>query len=58
MVWAGLGAAAGGDLDAGVAKIRSAIAIHPAWSELLPRLPAALAPAAPAVLRALAADPG
>ena len=56
MVWAGLGTAAGGDLEAGVAKIRSAIALHPAWRELLPRLPADLAPAAPAVLTALAAE--
>jgi uncharacterized Ntn-hydrolase superfamily protein len=56
MVWAGLGAAAGGDLDAGTAKIRSAIALHPAWRELLPRLPADIAPAAPAVLKALAAE--
>jgi uncharacterized Ntn-hydrolase superfamily protein len=56
MVWAGLGAAAGGDVDRGVAKIRSAIALHPAWRELLPRLPADLAPAAPAVLKALASE--
>jgi uncharacterized Ntn-hydrolase superfamily protein len=56
MVWAGLGAVAGGDLAAGLVQIRAAIAIHPAWRELLQRLPADLAPAAPAVLSALAAD--
>ncbi|MGO9906235.1 MAG: DUF1028 domain-containing protein [Solirubrobacteraceae bacterium] len=58
MVWAGLGAAAAGDLDAGVGKIQSAIALHPAWRELLARMPADVAPAAPAVLAALSAEPG
>jgi uncharacterized Ntn-hydrolase superfamily protein len=50
LFWAGLGTAQAGDLEAGVAKVREAIALQPSWRELLPRLPAALAPAAPAVL--------
>jgi uncharacterized Ntn-hydrolase superfamily protein len=58
MVWAGLGTAAAGNLNAGVAKIRSAIAIHPAWREALTRLPVDIAPAAPAVLEALSTDAG
>ena len=53
MVWAGLGAAQAGDLEGGVASVRSAIALHPAWRELLARLPADVAPAAPVVLRRL-----
>ncbi len=53
LFWAGLGTAASGDLDAGVAMVRSAIELQPAWRELLPRLPAELAPAGPAVLAAL-----
>jgi uncharacterized Ntn-hydrolase superfamily protein len=56
MVWAALGAAQAGDLDAGVARIREAIALHPAWRELLARLPAEMAPAAPAILARLDAD--
>jgi uncharacterized Ntn-hydrolase superfamily protein len=47
--WAGLGAAQGGDLDAGVAKVREAIAQHPGWRELLERLPPQVAPSAAAV---------
>ena len=56
MVWAGLGAARSGDLDLGVAHVREAIALHPAWRELLPRLPAEMAPAVPAILTRLDAD--
>lgn len=56
MVWAGLGAANAGDLDLGAARVRSAIALHPAWRELLARLPADVAPAARAVLARLDAD--
>jgi uncharacterized Ntn-hydrolase superfamily protein len=55
LFWAGLGTAQAGDLEAGVAKVRAAIAKQPTWRELLPRLPAELAPAAPAVLARLAA---
>ena len=53
MMWAGLGVAEGGDLDAAVGKVRAAIALHPAWRELLARLPVEIAPAAPAILARL-----
>ena len=52
---AGLGTVQAGDLEGGVAKVRAAIAMQPAWRELLLRLPAELAPAAPVVLAALGA---
>jgi uncharacterized Ntn-hydrolase superfamily protein len=55
LFWAGLGTAQAGDLEAGVAKVRRAIELQPTWRELLPRLPAELAPAAPAVLARLTA---
>jgi uncharacterized Ntn-hydrolase superfamily protein len=55
LFWAGLGTVQAGDLEAGVAKVQSALALQPAWRELLPRLPADLAPAGPAVLARLAA---
>ena len=54
-LWAGLGAAQAGDLDAGVAHVRAAIAMHPQWRELLERLPAEVAPSAAAVAARLAA---
>jgi uncharacterized Ntn-hydrolase superfamily protein len=47
--WAGLGTAQGGDLEAGTAQVREAIAQHPGWRELLDRLSPSTAPAAPAV---------
>ena len=47
--WAGLGAAQGGDIDAGVAQVREAIAQHPGWRELIERLPPEVAPSAAAV---------
>ncbi len=53
LFWAGLGTAASGDVERGVAMVRSATQLQPAWRELLPRLPAELAPAAPVVLAAL-----
>jgi uncharacterized Ntn-hydrolase superfamily protein len=53
LFWAGLGTVQAGDLEAGVAKVRQAIELQPTWQELLPRLPAELAPAAPAVLARL-----
>ena len=49
LFWAGLGTAHAGDLDAGVAQVQAAIAIQPAWRELLARLPPDMAPSAPAV---------
>jgi uncharacterized Ntn-hydrolase superfamily protein len=51
--WAGLGKAQGGDLEAGVADVRAAIALHPAWRELLERVPPEIAPSAAAVLARL-----
>lgn len=53
LFWAGLAAAQGGDLDTGVDRIRRAIAIQPAWRELLDRLTPQHAPAAAAVREAL-----
>jgi uncharacterized Ntn-hydrolase superfamily protein len=55
LFWAGLGTVQAGDLDGGVAKVRRAIEMQPAWAELLPRLNAELAPAVPAVLARLSA---
>jgi uncharacterized Ntn-hydrolase superfamily protein len=53
LFWAGLGAAQAGDLDGGVAHVRGAVELQPNWRELLGRLPAEVAPAAPAVLARL-----
>jgi uncharacterized Ntn-hydrolase superfamily protein len=53
LFWAGLGTVQAGDLDAGVAQVEAAIALQPAWRDLLARLPKDLAPAAPAVLARL-----
>jgi uncharacterized Ntn-hydrolase superfamily protein len=53
LFWAGLGAAQSGDLDAAVDRVQRAIAKHPGWEVLLSRLPAAVAPSAPAVLKRL-----
>ena len=55
--WAGLGAAQGGDLETGVAQVREAIAQHPGWRALLPRLPSVVAPSAAAVQARLEAAP-
>ncbi|HEY1523835.1 MAG TPA: DUF1028 domain-containing protein [Solirubrobacteraceae bacterium] len=52
-LWAGLGAAQGGDLTLALAEVRAAIAVHPPWRELLERLPADVAPSASTVLAAL-----
>ena len=52
-LWAGLGAAQGGDLQLALSEVRAAIAAHPPWRELLERLPAEVAPSASAVLAAL-----
>ncbi len=51
--WAGLGAAQAGDFETALEDVRAAIAIQPGWLELLPRIPAAFAPSAPAVLARL-----
>jgi len=47
--WAGLGAAAAGDLQTALEHVRAAIAAHPGWRELLGRLPPEVAPSAEAV---------
>ena len=52
-LWAGLGAAQGGDLPLAVAEVRAAIAAHPPWRDLLERLPPQVAPSASTVLAAL-----
>jgi uncharacterized Ntn-hydrolase superfamily protein len=53
LFWAGLGAAQGGDLERGLDQVRRAIAIQPAWRELLDRLRPDHAPSAAAVREAL-----
>lgn len=53
LFWSGLAHAQAGDLEAGLANVRQAIAMQPGWAELLPRLGTDLAPAAPAVAAAL-----
>jgi uncharacterized Ntn-hydrolase superfamily protein len=53
LFWSGLGAAARGDLDHAVAQVRQAIELQPNWEQLLERLPAEVAPAAPQVLARL-----
>ena len=53
LFWAGLATAHAGDLDAGAEQVRRAIAMHPGWAELLPRLGADIAPAAARVHTAL-----
>jgi uncharacterized Ntn-hydrolase superfamily protein len=55
--WAGLGAAQAGDLDAAVAHVKAAIDAQPGWLELLPRMPAEVAPSAAAVLARLGVEP-
>lgn len=53
LFWAGLATAQAGDLAGGVEQVRHAIAMHPGWADMLPRLPADIAPAAAAVHDAL-----
>jgi uncharacterized Ntn-hydrolase superfamily protein len=53
LFWAGVGAAQRGDWDAALRDVRAAIALRPAWRELLPRLPQAMAPVAPELVRRL-----
>jgi uncharacterized Ntn-hydrolase superfamily protein len=54
--WAGLGIAQGGDLDAGVERVRVALAEHDGWRELLARVDTEVAPAADAVAEALGVE--
>jgi uncharacterized Ntn-hydrolase superfamily protein len=56
LFWAGLGTAQAGDLDAGVERVRAAIALQPSWRELLPRLGSDVAPSAGPVLARLGGD--
>ncbi|HEX3802202.1 MAG TPA: DUF1028 domain-containing protein [Solirubrobacteraceae bacterium] len=49
LFWSGLGSVLSGDVDRGVALVREAIALHPGWAELLPRLSPEVAPGAPVV---------
>jgi uncharacterized Ntn-hydrolase superfamily protein len=53
MFWSGLGAAQSGDLEGGANQVRAAIALQPGWAELLPRLPAEVAPSAAAMCERL-----
>lgn len=53
LLWAGLGAAQAGDIDKAVERVRRAITMQPGWQGLLGRLPAEVAPSAPAVLERL-----
>lgn len=56
LFWAGLAAGQSGDLGLALERVRSAIAAHPGWEELLRRLPPEVAPGAAPVLRALGDD--
>lgn len=58
LFWAGLAAYAGGRREEGLAQVRRAIELEPGWAELLGRLPEQIAPAAPAVARALGLGSG
>jgi uncharacterized Ntn-hydrolase superfamily protein len=53
LFWAGLGAAQGGDLETGAARVRAAIELHGEWRGLLERLPSTVAPSAAPVLERL-----
>jgi uncharacterized Ntn-hydrolase superfamily protein len=53
LFWAGLATAQLGDFDAGVDRVRRAIAVHAGWRDLLDRLPPEIAPSAEAVRAAL-----
>jgi uncharacterized Ntn-hydrolase superfamily protein len=56
LFWSGLGAAQGGDMETGVARVRAAIALQPGWRLLLGRMPREVAPSAAAVLAAIEDD--
>jgi uncharacterized Ntn-hydrolase superfamily protein len=53
LFWAGLSAVQAGQRDLGLSQVRRAVELQPGWAELLPRLPPAMAPAAPEVAREL-----
>lgn len=54
LFWAGLAAVQAGRREEGLEQVRRAIAMQPGWAELLPRLSAEMAPAAPEVASELA----
>jgi uncharacterized Ntn-hydrolase superfamily protein len=56
LFWAGLGAAQGGDLDAGARRVREAITAQPGWRDVLERLPQDVAPMAGPVAARLRED--
>jgi uncharacterized Ntn-hydrolase superfamily protein len=56
LFWAGLATAQLGDFDAGVDRVRRAIAVHAGWRDLLDRLPGEIAPSAEAVRQAVQAE--
>jgi uncharacterized Ntn-hydrolase superfamily protein len=51
--WGALAAAQAGDLETALVDMRAVIAVRSSWREVLANVPAAVAPAAPAVLEAL-----
>jgi uncharacterized Ntn-hydrolase superfamily protein len=53
LFWAGLALAQGGDIQGGTERIRSAIAMHSGWRDLLARLAPDVAPSAAAMRDAL-----
>ena len=53
LFWGGLGTVLSGEVDRGVELVREAVVLQPGWAELLPRLPAEVAPAAPLVCERL-----
>ncbi len=54
LFWAGVGDAQRGHWEPALRDVRTAIAMRPAWRELLPRLPEAMVPVAAELLRRLA----
>jgi uncharacterized Ntn-hydrolase superfamily protein len=53
LFWAGLALAQGGDIQGGTERVRSAIAMHSGWRDLLARLAPDVAPSAAAMRDAL-----
>jgi len=53
LFWAGLAEFGSGRREEGLAQVRRAVELQPGWAELLPRLPAAIAPSAAEVAEAL-----
>lgn len=53
LFWSGLATVLAGDADRGVSMVSEAIELQPGWAQLLPRLSAEIAPAAPLVCERL-----